>query len=82
MPEPRRVARRKDTGGSLRAKKLALFRRGAEAAHRVAGYQDRYYCPICKDGYTVEAVESGALTLEHVPQASRRARHRAHLQGL
>lgn len=69
MPEPRKAGR-KSKGGSSKAKKLALFRRGAEAAHRVAGYEGQYYCPICKNGYTAEALESGALTLEHVPQAS------------
>lgn len=51
-------------------KKLTLFRRGAEAARRVAGYDRLYFCPICANGYNASAVDAGDLTLEHVPPAS------------
>lgn len=53
-----------------KAKKLALFKRGAEAAQRVAGCDGVYFCPICANGYNASAIDAGDLTLEHVPPAS------------
>lgn len=53
-----------------RAKKLAMFRRGAEAAAQVSGVEGLYFCPICKLGYEETAISVGLLTLEHVPPKS------------
>ncbi|HEY0024433.1 MAG TPA: HNH endonuclease [Longimicrobium sp.] len=69
MPETRKRGGKNKRGGS-KAKKLILFKRGAEAAQRVGGYEGLYFCPICAIGYNVSAVDAGDLTLEHVPQDS------------
>jgi len=51
-------------------KKSALFRRGADAARRVAGCSNLYFCPLCKGAFSQEALASGELTLEHIPPKS------------
>ena len=44
-------------------KRLALF-------ERVYGESGIYYCPICGDGHGQAALQTGELTLEHVPPDS------------
>lgn len=53
-----------------RTKKLALFRRGADAASRIAGTTGLYFCPVCMSGYEESSIAAGLLTLEHVPPKS------------
>lgn len=51
-------------------KRIVLFERGAQAAERVYGERGIYYCPICGDAHGRVALQTGDLTLEHVPPAS------------
>jgi hypothetical protein len=54
-----------------KAKKIALFRRGAEAAAAIFHVPpDTYVCPLCGGMFGLEALESGELTLEHAPPRS------------
>jgi hypothetical protein len=55
---------------SKKTKKLALFERGAEAAHRYAGSSESYFCPICGSGFNRSALLTGELTLDEAPPAS------------
>lgn len=53
-------------GKNLKLKK-ALFSQGALAANSFFGCTDVYVCPICKERFDQSSLESGDLTLEHVP---------------
>lgn len=50
--------------------KERLFDQGAQAAANVLGTKDTYFCPICGERYSTNALDSGQLTLEHVPPKS------------
>lgn len=54
--------------------KRRLFRAGAAAASKVLNTNGLYYCPLCAKGFETEAIDSGELTLEHVPPKSRGGR--------
>lgn len=48
--------------------KKTFFEKGAKAFQKITGYGHRCYCcPICKKIFPFQALESGVLTLEHVP---------------
>jgi hypothetical protein len=53
-------------------KRLALFQRGAAAAHRYRGSPELYFCPLCKTAFTQSALftDPPELTLEHAPTKS------------
>jgi len=51
-------------------KKIMLFERGAQAAELIYGQRGIYYCPICGNAHGQAALQTGELTLEHVPPAS------------
>ncbi len=50
--------------------KLKLFALGADALSRISPYRDLYACPSCKRLLPVTALDTGELTLEHVPPDS------------
>lgn len=48
--------------------KRIFFEKGAMAFQKITRYKQHCYCcPICKKIFTLEALESDVLTLEHVP---------------
>jgi hypothetical protein len=47
--------------------KERLFATGASALSRISRYSNLYGCPICTRLLPAEALQSGELTLEHVP---------------
>lgn len=49
------------------AGKQHLFDQGVAAANKVWGMIGQYVCPLCQVQLDGEALDSGALTLEHVP---------------
>ena len=56
-------------------KKRRFFDQGVQAISRLKGAQEGcYVCPICEKTFSVSALESCVLTLEHVPQKFRRGR--------
>jgi hypothetical protein len=54
----------------MNSKKLSMFERGSDAAARVLGTRDCYVCPLCTRTFTKQDLDSGLLTLEHVPPRS------------
>jgi hypothetical protein len=56
----------KPTAGDKQRKRF--FERGVAAFQRATGTEeDLYYCPICENAFTREALVTKQLTLEHVP---------------
>ncbi len=54
-----------------KARKLKLFNQGSAALENLnPEWQGLYACPICERAFTVDALESGDLTLEHAPPKS------------
>ena len=47
-----------------------MFRRAAEAIAKYIDIGNRYLCPLCMYGYSMDALETGELTIEHVPPKS------------
>jgi hypothetical protein len=51
--------------------KETIFTKGAEAIRRITGAdKDLYACPLCRSAFPEEALDTGSLTLEHVPPDS------------
>lgn len=51
--------------------KETIFAKGAESLRQITGVdKDLYACPLCRSAFSREAIDSGPLTLEHVPPAS------------
>jgi len=47
-----------------------LFKQGVEAASKVCGTIDTYICPLCGNNFQETHLQTGDLTLEHVPPQS------------
>lgn len=51
--------------------KEIIFEKGAEAIRQITGVdKDLYACPLCRSAFPKEALDTGSLTLEHVPPDS------------
>lgn len=51
--------------------KETIFAKGAEVIRRITGVdKDLYACPLCRTAFPREALDTGSLTLEHVPPDS------------
>ena len=51
--------------------KETIFARGSEAIRHITDVdKDLYACPLCRNAFSKEALDTGSLTLEHVPPDS------------